>query len=55
MSAVAKGVSMGVAAGVMTYALSNASMHQKKKIKRSTEKAIKAVGDVINGISYMMH
>lgn len=51
LSAVMKGVSMGVAAGVMTYTISSASGRQKRKIKHSTGKAIKAMGEVIDGVS----
>lgn len=53
MSSVMKGVSVGLATGVMTYTIANATSKQKNKIKRSTGKAIKAVGEVIDGMSNM--
>ncbi|NLZ45827.1 MAG: hypothetical protein GX896_03960 [Clostridiales bacterium] len=55
MSAITKGIAMGVAVGAVTYTVSNATKHQKKKMKSSTGKAIKAVGDMVQGISYMFH
>lgn len=51
LSSVMKGVSMGIMAGVMTYTISSATSRQKNKIKHSTGKAIKAVGEVIDGVS----
>lgn len=54
MSSLMKGVSMGIATGVMTYTIANATSRQKNKIKRSTGKAFKAVGEVIDGVSNMI-
>lgn len=51
LSSVMKGVSMGVAAGVMTYTLANATSRQKSKVKRSTGKAFKAMGEMIDGVT----
>lgn len=42
---------MGIAAGMMTYTVSSATSRQKNKIKRGTGKAIKAMGEVIDGVS----
>ena len=55
MSSITKGIAMGVAVGAVTYTLSNATKHQKKKMKSSTGKAIRAIGDMVEGISYMIH
>lgn len=54
VSSVMKGVSMGLATGIMTYTIANATSKQKNKIKHSTGKAIKAVGEVIDGVSNML-
>lgn len=51
LSSVMKGVSMGITAGIMTYTIANATSRQKNKIKRSTGKAIKAMGEMIDGVT----
>lgn len=55
ISAIAKGITIGLAAGAITYTISNASGKQMKKVKNSAGKAIRAIGDVVDGISYMLH
>lgn len=50
-----KGIAMGVTVGAITYAVSSCSCRSKKKMKKNTGKAIKAIGSVVDGISYMMH
>jgi len=42
---------MGIMAGAVTYTISSASSRQKNKIKSSTGRAIKAMGDVIDGVT----
>lgn len=54
MTSMAKGITAGIAAGTMVYAVSNASNRQKRKIKHSTGKALRAIGDMVEGIGYMM-
>ena len=54
MTSIAKSITAGIAAGTMVYAVSNASNRQKRKIKHSTGKALRAIGDMVEGISYMM-
>ncbi|MBE6837310.1 MAG: hypothetical protein E7509_04865 [Ruminococcus sp.] len=51
LSSIMKGVSMGIMAGAVTYTISSASSRQKNKIKSSTGRAIKAMGDVIDGVT----
>ncbi|MFT3951097.1 MAG: hypothetical protein QM689_03970 [Oscillospiraceae bacterium] len=53
-SSIVKGVSVGIAAGAATYAIANASGKSKRKVKSGTGRAIKAVGDVIEGLGFMM-
>ncbi len=55
ISAIAKGITIGLAAGAITYTISNATGKQMKKVKNSAGKAIRAIGDVVDGISYMLH
>ncbi len=53
-SALTKGITVGIAAGAATYALVNAGSKSRKKVKNSAGKAMKAVGDVIEGLGFMM-
>lgn len=52
---IVKGVSMGLAVGAVTYAISSASRGDKRRLKSRTGKAIRAIGDVMDGISMMMN
>lgn len=54
-SSIVKGVVAGAAAGAVVYAVSNSSARQRKKVKSSTGKAIRAIGNVVDGISFMMN
>ncbi len=51
---IATGVSVGLTAGAVAYAISSASSKDKKRLKSRTGKAIRAIGDVMDGISMMM-
>ncbi len=53
-SSLAKGISVGLTVGAVTYAIANASSGEKRKLKSRTGKAIRAIGDVMEGISAMM-
>ncbi len=50
-----KGVSVGLTAGAVVYAISSASRSDKRRLKSRTGKAIRAIGDVMDGISMMMN
>lgn len=50
-----KGIAIGVTVGAMTYAISNSSTKSRKRMKRNSGKAVRAMGDVIDGISMMLH
>ncbi len=54
MKSVISGVSMGIAAGTVIYAISEASSREKKMLKSRTGRALRAMGDVVDGISMMM-
>lgn len=54
ISSLAKGAAVGMAAGAIAYTFVNSSAKQKRKLKSNTGRAMKAIGDVIDGIGYMM-
>lgn len=54
MSSIAKGVSIGMTVGAITYAVANATKHDKKLLKSNTGKAMKAIGEVFEDVSSMM-
>lgn len=54
MSSLVKGIAAGAMAGAVVYAVSNSSSRQRHKVKTNAGKAIKAIGNVVEGISYMM-
>ena len=48
-----KGMSIGVTVGAITYAMTTTSSNQKKRMKKNANKAVKIVGSVLDGISFM--
>ncbi len=54
MNSIVKGMAIGVTVGAITYAVTATSSKQKRKMKRTAGKAIKAVSSAIDGISTMM-
>ncbi|MGN0594871.1 MAG: hypothetical protein ACI4I6_06900 [Hominimerdicola sp.] len=54
MRSLVTGVTMGIAAGTVVYAISGSSSREKRRLKTRTGKALHAMGDVIDGISVMM-
>ncbi len=53
-SSIVKGVSAGLTAGAIVYAIASASKSDKKMLKSKTGKAISAIGEVMDGLSSMM-
>ena len=51
---VVKGITIGATVGAITYAMSNTSHSKKRRMKKNAGRAMKAVGSVIDGISFMM-
>ena len=49
-----KGISAGFTAGAVVYAISCATKREKRMLKSRTGKAVKAIGDVMEGISSIM-
>ncbi|MFA5657949.1 MAG: hypothetical protein WC900_01540 [Oscillospiraceae bacterium] len=54
MNPIIKGVTLGVTVGAIAYAMSNTSSKSRRRMKRTAGKAMKAVGSVVDGISFMM-
>jgi hypothetical protein len=54
MKSMITGVSMAIAAGTVAYAVTEATSSEKKMLKSRTGRAIRAIGDVMDGISMMM-
>lgn len=54
MKSMITGVSMTIAAGTVAYAVTEATSSEKKMLKSRTGRAIRAIGDVMDGISMMM-
>lgn len=55
MQAIAKGMAVGAAAGMIGYLVSSASSGEKSKIKRRTVKAAHAIGAVMDSVAELMH
>ncbi|MGN1114776.1 MAG: hypothetical protein ACI4RC_06625 [Oscillospiraceae bacterium] len=54
LNSVMKGVSAGITAGALVYAVANASRHEKRVLKSRTGKALHAISSVMDEISTMM-
>lgn len=53
VSSVCKGVAVGMAAGVVTYALTNATKNEKRRFKSNTVKAMHSVGNMMDILGAM--
>ena len=53
-SSVIKGIAAVAAVGTAAYLYSNSSPRTKRKIKRTTGKAMHSMGEMMNGITGMM-
>ena len=51
LSAIAKGVAVGAAAGTVGYFVSTASAGKTAKLKRRTVKAVHAIGAVMDSVA----
>lgn len=54
MQAIAKGMALGAAAGMIGYFVSSASSSEKSKLKRRTVKAAHAIGAVMDSVADFM-
>ncbi|NLP25869.1 MAG: hypothetical protein GX365_00760 [Clostridiales bacterium] len=52
---VLKGVTLGATIGAMVYVVSKSSPKQKRELKRSTGKALRAFGTVVDGFTSMIN
>lgn len=53
ISSICKGVAVGMAAGVVTYAVTNATKGEKRRFKSSTMKAMRSVGSMMDILGAM--
>lgn len=54
INAMLKGIAAGAAVGTVCYMVAGSTNKQRKHLKRSTGRALHAVGAVIEGVSDMM-
>lgn len=54
VSSMAKGIAAGAVVGAASYMMTSNKKRNKTMVKRNAGKAIKAVGTVIENVSYMM-
>lgn len=54
MSSVVKGLAAGAVIGTATYMMTTGKKKSSSHMKRNAGKALKAVGTVIENVSYMM-
>ena len=55
MQAIAKGMAVGAAAGMLGYLVSSASSGEKSKLTRRTVKAAHAIGAVMDSVAELLH
>ena len=55
LQAIAKGMALGAAAGMAGYLLSSAGSGERRRLKRRTVKAVRAVGSVMDGLADLLH
>lgn len=55
MQAIAKGMAVGAAAGMLGYLVSSAGSGEKSKLKRRTIKAAHAIGAVMESVAELLH
>lgn len=53
-SKIMKSMAIGMGVGVATYMMSNTKSKSSKVIKKNTDKAIRAVGSVIDNVTSMI-
>lgn len=53
VSSLVKGAAVGMAAGVVTYALTNATSGEKRRFKSNTMKAMRSVGSMMDILGAM--
>ncbi|WMJ22407.1 hypothetical protein RBG61_10460 [Paludicola sp. MB14-C6] len=54
VSSVVKGLATGAVVGTASYMMSNARKSRGRNVRKTASKAMKAVGTVIENVSYLM-
>ncbi len=55
LQAIAKGMALGAAAGVVGYFVSSASSSEKSRLKRRTVKAAQAISAMLDSVADLIH
>ncbi|MBR6046429.1 MAG: hypothetical protein IKP47_12415 [Ruminococcus sp.] len=54
ISSLAKGISVGITAGAVAFAVANATSRQRRDLKKSAARALRAFGDIVDGVGDIM-
>ena len=55
ISSLAKGISVGLTAGAIAFAVANATSKEKRNLKKNAGRALRAIGDIVEGVGDIMH
>ena len=55
ISSLAKGISVGLTAGAIAFAVANASSKEKRDLKKNAGRALRAIGDIVEGVGDILH
>ncbi len=55
IQAIAKGMALGAAAGMVGYLVSSAGSSEKSRLKRRTVKAAQAIGAMLDSVADLLH
>ena len=55
ISSIAKGISVGLTAGAIAFAVANATSKEKRDLKKNAGRALRAIGDIVEGVGDIMH
>lgn len=55
ISSLAKGISVGLTAGAIAFAVANATSKEKRDLKKNAGRALRAIGDIVEGVGDIMH
>ncbi|MBR1384807.1 MAG: hypothetical protein IJ555_13535 [Ruminococcus sp.] len=55
ISSLAKGISVGLTAGAIAFAVANATSKEKRDLKKNAGRALRAIGDIVEGVGDILH
>ncbi|MBR4555011.1 MAG: hypothetical protein IKO27_05400 [Ruminococcus sp.] len=50
VSSLVKGISVGLTAGAVAFAVANATSREKRDLKKNAGRALRALGDIVEGV-----